>query len=93
MREHVAAVRDLEHPLDVLLDDEDAGPALGGEPPDHREQVVEHDRGQAERELVEQQQLLAADQHPGQRQHLLLAAREQAGPAVVQLSQSAGSSA
>ena len=56
----------------------DAGPAVGREPADDREQVVEDDRGEAERELVEQQELLPAHEHAGERQHLLLAAREQA---------------
>ena len=60
--------------------------------PSSRDDVVErgvellHDeRGEPERRLVEQQQPRAAHQRPGHAEHLLLPARQLAGPLVAAL--------
>ena len=49
------------------------------QPLQHGHHLVDHDGGEAERRLVEHQELGLAHQRLGDRQHLLLAARQDAG--------------
>ena len=67
--------------VDRLLDEEDRGPGVA-QGPHGVEELLHHQRGQAERELVDQQQRRGGQQGHGQGQHLLLAAGEVAGPVV-----------
>ena len=57
------------------------------------DQLVDHGRGQAERQLVDAEQLGPGDERHGQRQHLLLAARQVAGQLVVPLRRGPGTCA
>ena len=75
--EDVGAVRDVQRVVDVLLDQQDR-PALGLELGDGLEDPLDHQRRQAERRLVEQEQARPAHERPPDRQHLLLAARQRA---------------
>jgi hypothetical protein len=61
-----------------LLDQQHAGAGLG-DGGDHRDQPADHDRGQAEGQLVDEQVARLADQGLGQHDHLLLAAGQGAG--------------
>src|SRR5206468_8296177 len=84
--EDVGAGRDGEGLRDVLLDQQDRD-ALGVDPGDDLEDLVDDLRRQAERGLVEQQEARHRHQRPPDRDHLLLAARERAGelsPALAQ---------
>ena len=56
----------------------------------HVDKVVDHGRGQAEGELVDEEQLGAGHQAHGQREHLLLAAGQVTGPGVDRRPRSAG---
>ena len=69
-----------------LLDD-DHGLALVLQRPHRDQQLLDHDRGQAEGQLVDDEHFGLVDQRHGQGQHLLLAAGEVAGPGVVPLGQ------
>ena len=60
---------------------------LVGHPAEHREQPLDHHRGQAEAHLVDQQGARAAHDGPADGQHLLLAAGQQPGLAVQALAQ------
>src|SRR6266576_1278305 len=73
--EHVAAVRDLERFMRVLLDQQDRG-ALRVDLADDREDRLDEDRRQTERGLVQQQHLRSRHQRAAHRKHLLLAAGE-----------------
>src|SRR5262245_33595845 len=84
---HVAVVGDLQRHGRALLHDQDGDAELAadlGQPP---QQILHHDRRQAERKLVHQQQLRPADQRAGQRQHLPLAAGEQPTDAALELAE------
>ena len=48
-------------------------------------EIVDDDRREAQRQLIDEQQLGLADERGGDRQHLPLAARQQAGRALAQL--------
>jgi hypothetical protein len=61
-----------------LLDQQHAGAGLG-DGGDDRDQPADHDRGQAEGQLVDEQVARLADQGLGQHDHLLLAAGQGAG--------------
>ena len=84
--EHVRTLGDGQRHRGVLLDEDDRGPLtvdLADDLGDPRHDL----RRQAERRLVEQQQLGLAHQRPADRQHLLLAAGQQDGaltPALVE---------
>ena len=79
---HVDAVGDVERLANVLLDQQDAGRSLARDPPHRLEQALHHDRREAERQLVDEEQLGIARDGARQRQHLLLPARQQTrGPA------------
>ena len=79
--EDVAAVGDPERGEDVLLDEQHGHAPLVGDLTDRREQLLDDDRRQPEAHLVEHHHLRVGDEGPGECQHLLLAAREQSGPA------------
>jgi hypothetical protein len=85
--EDVAAVGDLQRQVHVLLDEQHGGARRIGRGADHGQQPLDDDRRQAEAELVEQQQLGAAQESTGDGQHLLLASGQQAGPAASQVAQ------
>ena len=63
---------------DVLLDQQDGEP-VPIEPADQGEHLLDQDRREAERRLVQDQELGLAHQAAADRQHLLLAARQRAG--------------
>ena len=54
VRQHVAAVGDLERQLHVLLDEQDGTATLVGERPHHRQQPLDDHRGEPQAELVQQ---------------------------------------
>jgi hypothetical protein len=61
-----------------LLDQQHAGPGVR-DTADDRDQAADHDRRQAQRQLVDQQVTGRADQGLGQHDHLLLTAGQGAG--------------
>ena len=61
-----------------LLDQQHAGAGFGHRG-DHRDQPADHDRGQAEGQLVDEQVAGLRDQRLGQHDHLLLAAGQGPG--------------
>src|SRR5215471_20169650 len=63
----------------VLLDEEDGEAEVGAQTRQHLEQTGGHQRGQTERQLVDQHEPGRADQRHAHRQHLALAAGEIAG--------------
>src|SRR6185295_6355928 len=71
--EHVAAVGDRQRLEGVLLDQQDRR-ALLVDLLDRREHLLDEDRREAERGLVEQQQSRLGHERPPDRKHLLLAA-------------------
>jgi hypothetical protein len=78
---------DVEGEAGVLLDHQHRQPLLAVEVAEPGEQLAGHQRGQAQRRLVEQQQAGPGHHRPGQGQHLLLAAAHAAGllpPALAQ---------
>ena len=77
-REHRRAAP-IEGQLDVLLDEDAANPQVAANPPDRREDGVDHHRGEPERRLVEQHEIRPGHQGAPDRQHLLLAARQGPG--------------
>src|SRR5262245_22879699 len=79
---HVSVVRDLERGSRALLDQQDSDAKLVSDCSEASREILDHDRGQAERQFVDQQQLGIAHQRGADRQHLPFAAREKAsGPA------------
>ena len=74
----IGARRDLERLHDVLLDQQDRH-ALAVELADQREHLLDQQRRQAQRGLVEDQQARLGHHAAPDRQHLLLAARQRAG--------------
>ena len=90
MRQHVAAVGDLEREVDVLLDQQHRGPVRRGELAHHGQQALDDHRREAEAELVEQQQPRAPAERPGDREHLLLSARQQPRPPPAKIAQARG---
>ena len=83
--EHVPAVCDLERELDVLLDEQHTAARVERVPMNNREQRLDDDGGEPERELVEEQQSGAAGEPARDGEHLLLAAREEPDPAHAQI--------
>src|SRR3954453_1103842 len=73
--EHVAAVGDLERRAGVLLHQQDRRPVLV-DLLDDLEDLVDQDRREAHRRLVEQEQPGARHQRTADRTHLLLSARQ-----------------
>src|SRR5438128_407707 len=76
--EHVGALRDLERHGDVLLDQQDGEAALVEEV-DGAQHLLHHQRGEAERGLVEHDELGRTHQAAADGEHLLLAAGHGAG--------------
>src|ERR1051326_161066 len=81
----VAAMRELEGVEGVLLDQEDRDLVARVELAHDVEDLLGDQWGEAERGLVEQQEARAAHQGAGDRQHLLLAARQRAAALVAPL--------
>ena len=76
---HVRPVRHRDGDVHRLLDEEDRRPG----PPhgfDGAEQLLDHDRRQSQRELVDEEQLGTGDGRHGEGQHLLLATGQVARP-------------
>src|SRR5689334_13361727 len=82
--EHVGALRDAQRHGDVLLD-EQHGHAAPVEEADGVQHLLHDERREAERGLVEHDQLGRAHQAAADREHLLLAAGERAGELVAAL--------
>ncbi len=78
---HVDAVGHRHGDVHRLLHQQDGGAGLAHRL-DGAEQLLDDDRRESERELVDQEQLGAGDGRHGESEHLLLAAREVAGPLV-----------
>src|SRR5215510_2327387 len=74
--DHVAVVGDLERDLGVLLDEQDGGARLTADCHEAAHQFIDHERREALRELVDEQQLRVTGQRGADREHLALAARE-----------------
>src|SRR5258708_17203647 len=74
----IAAMGEAERVVRVLLDQEHRDLLLLVDLADHLEDLLDDERREAERRLVEQQEARAAHQRAADRQHLLLAARERA---------------
>ena len=87
--QHVGAVRDLERHRDVLLDQQDGEAALV-EQADGVQHLLHHQRREAERGLVEHDELGRAHQAAADGEHLLLAAGHGAGELVRALGEPAG---
>ena len=66
----------------VLLDEEDGEPVVPVERLEALEDLLDDERREAERGLVEQEQLRPAHQRAGDGEHLLLAARQRAAALV-----------
>src|SRR6266571_2132026 len=77
--EHVGAVGEPERAVDALLHQQNAQAVVAIERPDQREHLVGDERTEAERRLVEHHHLGTGEQPAPDRQHLLLAARQDAG--------------
>ena len=71
-------VGDIECLVGVLLDQDHGHPIAGGGARDI-EQAIHQSRRQSERQLIAQQDPRLVAQRQGEREHLLLAAREQPG--------------
>src|SRR3990170_4320945 len=71
--EHVTAVRDFERLLGVLLHEQHRRP-LGVDLANDAEDLLDEDRGETQRGLVEEENLRPGHQRPTDCQHLLLAA-------------------
>src|SRR5262245_60185572 len=84
---HIAVVRDLERHRRALLDDQDGDAELASDLGEPAQKILDHDRGEAERELVDQQQLRPADEGAGERQHLPLAAGKEPADAGLELAE------
>src|SRR6266480_6016209 len=82
--EDVAAVRHLQRPRRVLLDEEDRG-ALLVDLHDYLEDRVDQDRRQTQGWLVEEEKFWARHEGAANRQHLLFAPRECSGNLVTPL--------
>jgi hypothetical protein len=72
--EEVAAAADLQALTGILLDQQHAEPQVL-DAAERLEQLLAHERGEAERGLIEQQHLRVRHERPADGQHLPLAAR------------------
>src|SRR5215813_11002208 len=82
---HVTVVGDRQRDRGALLDQQDGDVELSPDLAETLRQFLDHDRRKAERQLVDQEQLRSAHQRAAERQHLPLAARQQAGHAAAQV--------
>lgn len=87
MGEDVAAVGNRERKLNVLFHQQHAAATLPGVLAYDGEKTLDDDRCEAERHLVEKKKTGLAGEGPSEREHLLLAARQQTGTAIEQLGQ------
>src|ERR1039457_2459028 len=71
---HIAAVSELQRMKSVLLDEKDRQSLALVEIGDDLEDLLDDERRQTERRLVQEQKTRPAHQRPRDRQHLLLAA-------------------
>jgi len=69
----VAAIRDPQRQVHVLLDQQHPGPVAGRGVPYRRQQPVHDHRGQAQAHLVQHEQLRPAVERARDGEHLLLA--------------------
>src|SRR6266542_714659 len=83
----VAVVRDPEREVRVLLDEQEARLLLAVHALDDVEDFAHEQRREAERRLVEEDELRARHERAADREHLLLAAGEVAGEPLAALSQ------
>ena len=86
-----ASSASVERDVHRLLDEDDRG-ALVADAAHDLEELLDDHRRQAERQLVDQQQLGPRQERHGQRQHLLLAARQVGGRVVEPLGAATGNS-
>src|SRR5438046_1061615 len=77
--EHIAVVGCVQRHVGVLLDEQDRGAALSIDPHADLEDFARQLGAQSEARLVEQHQLRRGHQRTRDREHLLLAARQQPG--------------
>src|SRR5262245_7501683 len=84
---HVAVVGDLQRHGRALLDDQDGDAELAPNLGEAAQQVLHHDRRQAERQLVDQQQFGPAHDGAAERQHLPLAAGEEAADPALEIAE------
>src|SRR6266568_4085928 len=82
--QHIAVVRDLEGDRGALLHQHDGDAELVADRDQAAHEVVDDDRREAERELVDQQQPRPAHERARERQHLTLAARQEAADPIAQ---------
>src|SRR5947208_12542771 len=82
---HVAVVRDRERDGGALLDQKDRDAELAADLGEAARQILDDDRREAERELVDQQQLRPAHQRAAEREHLALAAGQESADAAAQI--------
>src|SRR5215510_6501475 len=83
--ENIAIVGDLERYRSALLDDDNGDPELRANLHEPHGQVFDHHRGQTKRQLVDQQQLRLAHERARDREHLSLAAGQEARKAAAQV--------
>src|SRR5690349_18278165 len=74
---HVAVVGDRQGDRRALLDQQDGEVELAADLRQALRQILDHHRGEAERQLVDQQKSWPAHQRAAERQHLPLAARQE----------------
>src|SRR4051794_18345911 len=74
---HVGAVRQPERDGRELLDEQHADAGLGHRA-DRRHEALDHDRREAQRQLVDEEEPRLGDERLGEHEHLLLAARQRA---------------
>ena len=85
--EHVRALAEVECEQRVLLDEQDRDVLLVVQPVQELDELLDDDRREAERELVDRERARLGHQRATDRDHLLLAARGSSGGAVAQLVQ------
>src|SRR5258708_7210145 len=85
--QHVAVIGDLKRHRRALLDEQHGNPKRAADLDQPADQVLDDDRRQTERQFIDQQELRPAHQGAGDRQHLALAARQQAAGPAPQLGQ------
>src|SRR5262249_28476347 len=76
---HISVIGDLQSRGRALFNQQDADAEFVAYGPETTGEVLDNDRGQAERQLVDQQKLRPAHQGRADRQHLPLAAGQKAG--------------
>ena len=92
MDEDEGLVGDFEGQADVLLDEHDDGAGVVGDAADDGQEVLDDHRREAHAHLVDEEHLGLLHQRAGDREHLLLAARQGAGVRASTAAPSAGKS-